>query len=314
MTRGASEPLVQAAQSGGAARVASGATRAQEQEGGAGRWLRERRGACRIAVREECAGLRELLLRPPHEVAALHPQAMVKETDHSIVLRLTASGRQVFYKVIFLRKLRERLKSLYRLPMGERLLLGSRELAAGGFRTALVLGYGEVRRRGVVRCSVVLTQALENVEQLVRFLAVHPLAKHRLVRCLAEEVRRMHAQGLLPSDLGPDNILVAEGERGLELFYIDHDRPGLCRRGSRRWRARQQRNLVQLNKTASPLLSNADRMRFFKFYAASRDNCGNASQRALAGRVARLTRRWLEKKAAKAQGRRHKAEGTRQKA
>ena len=114
--------------------------------------------------------------------------------------------------------------------------------------------------------------------------------KRALLRALGAEVARLHRAGFVHGDLTPYNIFVVQGEPP-RFVFLDHDRtrPGFP--AGRRYR--QLRNLVQLGRFDLAGLSNTDRMRVFKAYAADLDP---PRYRATARRVALMLarRRWKD--------------------
>ncbi len=111
-------------------------------------------------------------------------------------------------------------------------------------------------------------------------------ARKRAMLCaLGGEVARLHRAGFVHGDLTPYNIFVVQSEPP-RFIFLDHDRTRLGFPAGRRYR--QLRNLVQLGRFDLPGLSNADRLRFFRAYAAG---LGRARWRPMARRVARMLAR-----------------------
>lgn len=112
-----------------------------------------------------------------------------------------------------------------------------------------------------------------------------PARKRELLRRLGSEVARLHRTGLVHGDLTPYNVFVTESEPA-GFIFLDHDRtrPGFVVGRS----YRQLRNLVQLGRFDLAGVSNTDRLRVFKAYAAGLDR---THRRAMARRVARMLSR-----------------------
>jgi len=112
-----------------------------------------------------------------------------------------------------------------------------------------------------------------------------PARKRAMLRALRGEVARLHRAGFVHGDLTPYNLFVVQSEPP-RFIFLDHDRtrPGFP--AGRRYR--QLRNLVQLGRFDLSGLSNADRLRFFRAYAAG---LGFTRWRPMARRVARMLAR-----------------------
>jgi Lipopolysaccharide kinase (Kdo/WaaP) family len=109
--------------------------------------------------------------------------------------------------------------------------------------------------------------------------------KRALLRALGVEVARLHRAGFVHGDMTPYNIFVVQDEPP-RFIFLDHDRTRLGFPAGRRYR--QLRNLVQLGCPDLPGLSNTDRLRVFRAYAAAP---GAARYRTALRRVARMLAR-----------------------
>ena len=110
--------------------------------------------------------------------------------------------------------------------------------------------------------------------------------KRAVLHALGVAVARMHRAGFVHGDLTPFNVVVAPGEP-LRIVFIDHERTSRSR--SIRWRPRL-RNLVQLGHYDVPGLTNMDRMRVWKSYAAEIRASAAVRRRMLAMLAARVQR------------------------
>ncbi|HUA32872.1 MAG TPA: lipopolysaccharide kinase InaA family protein [Candidatus Binataceae bacterium] len=110
--------------------------------------------------------------------------------------------------------------------------------------------------------------------------------KRAVLHMLGIAVARMHRAGFVHGDLTPFNVVVAPGAP-LRIVFIDHERTSRSR--SIRWRPRL-RNLVQLGHYDVPGLTNMDRMRVWKSYAAEIGASPAVRRRMLAMLAARVKR------------------------
>ena len=92
-----------------------------------------------------------------------------------------------------------------------------------------------------------------------------PDVRKGFLKILATEIGKLHNSGIVHGDLRLNNILVTENLEGNWQFsFIDNERNS--EHGKRiRWRGRC-RNLVQMNMTEDPSISNRDRRMFFIEY------------------------------------------------
>jgi tRNA A-37 threonylcarbamoyl transferase component Bud32 len=89
--------------------------------------------------------------------------------------------------------------------------------------------------------------------------------KRTLLRALGTMVASLHAKGFVHGDLTPYNVFVIAVEKP-RFVLLDHDRTRL---GFRLGRTRRQlRNLVQLGRFNFASITEADRLRVFRAYAA----------------------------------------------
>jgi hypothetical protein len=109
--------------------------------------------------------------------------------------------------------------------------------------------------------------------------------KRRLVDATADFVARLHAQGVHHGDLKACNWLVERSERRLSFRLVATDRVRFLRRVPRR---RRLENLAQLAASIPRCVTRADRLRWWRRYAAASGLAGRAEERATASDVARL--------------------------
>jgi hypothetical protein len=92
--------------------------------------------------------------------------------------------------------------------------------------------------------------------------------KRTILRELGVMVARLHAKGYVHGDLTPYNVFVVTGERPA-FVLLDHDRTRMAFPLGRQ--RRQLRNLVQLGRFSFASITESDRLRVFRSYAARLD-------------------------------------------
>lgn len=182
--------------------------------------------------------------------------------------------RRAYFKLYRPASWKERAKDLFRASRARRALCLSTALTADGFGVPLVLAAGEQRRGRLLRRAFLLTAevATPTLRQVPDALAGEPprgrvRLKRALLAVIGTEVGRFHRLGYIHGDLVVTNVMV-RWHPATQVFFLDHDRT----RCGWAWmrRHRQRRNLVQLNRHRLAGVSNSDRFRVFRSYAAAR--------------------------------------------
>ena len=159
-------------------------------------------------------------------------------------------------------------------------------LAELGIAAPRLAAFGVRGRNPARRRSFVLTESLEETEDLAEFLARGPLPPPRLRHALARElgrlVGRLHAARLAHQDLYLTHFRLRRGAERFELFLIDLHRALPAPPGSERWR---KKDLAALRfSTLGLALARGDLARFWRAYRAELA-APPASERALLRRI-----------------------------
>jgi len=137
-----------------------------------------------------------------------------------------------------------KLKSLVQPSKAAKAWRGARALVDAGFRTAPPIAFLERRRGGFVSESFFVAGRLAGPVEIRGLLRELPNEElEPLLAALAEELARVHGQGLLHRDLSDGNILVQTDGPAFRFFFLDTNRIRLRRRLGAASRAR---NLVRL--------------------------------------------------------------------
>lgn len=145
--------------------------------------------------------------------------------------------------------------------------LNARRLLALDIATARPLAW--LRRRGRVFTLYDDLSALERLDLAsFRLYDGRDLAVHgRLRNHVAEWLGDLHARGVYHGDLKGSNVLLRDGEAGFSLPLIDTDRVRFFdRRVDDR---RRVKNLAQLAASLPVSVTRAERLRFYRTYAAA---------------------------------------------
>jgi tRNA A-37 threonylcarbamoyl transferase component Bud32 len=183
-------------------------------------------------------------------------------------------GREVYVKVFDasrgLASLKERVRGSKATNMARMLAT----LEKAGFRvpSLLMIGRERNRRRSIVVTTAAVGESL--AELFARDGSGAVQHKRTLLHALGSEVARLHRAGFVHGDLTPHNVFVDNGA-SVQFTFIDHDRTRrTAAKGAQR---RRLRNLVQLGRFEFEGLTRADRMRFFRAYAAALELGGGRS-------------------------------------
>lgn len=249
------------------------------------------------------------ILRDPEKLFQEPGIAPIKESREKIVkcapFTLDGKNVDVMMKRYQARNGWQRLKGLFRWSKGKKCWYAANALHQRRISTALPLAYIAEKRWGIARKNYFFYEFVPNSFLLALYLrdcftpplfASQPRLKRALLVQCAHFIRHLHERGIYHADLKAGNILVQEKRVGeFEFYLIDFDDVKICRRISR---ARQYRNLMQLNKSFlnRRIISGTDRLAFLKAYLPFCSD-DRRSLRPIWKQVSRLTARRLRKTA-----------------
>jgi len=185
-----------------------------------------------------------------------------------------SAGAEIYVKLFDASRgfasVKDRVRGSKAINMGRMLAA----LKKSGFKVPSLLLLGRERAGGR---SIAVTTAAEG-ESLVETIARHGAGavqrKRELLRALGGEVARLHRAGFVHGDLTPHNVFV-DARSPTPFTFIDHDRTQ--RATALSTRRGRLRNLVQLGRFELKAVTRADRMRFFRAYAAALELGGGRS-------------------------------------
>lgn len=230
-----------------------------------------------VAARAEelmSAGFRALKETPRVTAGFLSDAAVGEAFVKRVVTRSWTSG--IFQRV--------------RGSRATRALRGAALLRAAGFSCPRPLLATERRQFGAVRASYLFCEALGGAETMsaVALRGGRPNFVHRrrVLAAVAREVRRLHDAGLFTCDMQETNLMLEEGDGGLEIYFVDLEdfrRP--------LWLSRRHRllNLVHLDRSIGRFLRPAQRLRFLYVYLGGRPPRREA--RRIVGRLLKIRQR-----------------------
>lgn len=221
------------------------------------------------------------------DLAAKAP-GVLKDSARSALTRQRLGSRDVVVKQ-FHDAWWERVRNLVR-PRARAAWLAGNGLRVRGFDTAEPLALVLCGRGLAMRDSFLVMEDLGPERRadrlaLARYAGAQDAArraeKRALVAGAAELVRRLHAAGVYHADLKAVNLFV-RGELSEARFVLaDYDRVRVDRVVSPR---RRVKNLAQLSASVPVCVSLADRLRFFRAYAAG-DSAAQADWKGWARRI-----------------------------
>jgi tRNA A-37 threonylcarbamoyl transferase component Bud32 len=237
----------------------------------------------------------------PHEAMPAPPlpgAAAIKEGETSSVWRVPAGdGRTLILKRHNKAGRQAGLRGLGRASRSLAAFRKGHALLARGIVTARPAAAADLRQAGVLRETVLLTEAVDG-ERLSDWLRGNPAPaeRRRMTRLLALMLRRMHDAGFSHRDLKAPNILVPRVPGGLPVL-VDLD--GL-RQSLHVTDTRRAQNLMRLSVSLDEwgLARRTDRLRFLRAYLGRRGGFGpitiRSRRRGSAGPAAHLRRWWRQ--------------------
>lgn len=218
------------------------------------------------------------LLAAHRESLARGRGGVLKDAKRSALTRQTllvaGASRSVIVKEFRCGSVTERLKNAVRRPRAVASWVAGHGLLVRRFGAAeplaLVLrGRGAALSESYVVMEDLGEDARADLVALARYAgALDPAArreKHGMVLAVARLFRELHAAGVYHGDLKAVNLFVQESPEGPRVVLADYDRVVFDREVSPR---RRIKNLAQLSASVAVCISLADRLRFFREYAA----------------------------------------------
>jgi tRNA A-37 threonylcarbamoyl transferase component Bud32 len=222
----------------------------------------------------------------------LYHQSLHAVTYQARIADGAGSGLELYIKTYHPPRGLLALKQRLRGGRADNVLRITRALRRADFGTPQVVLKGVSAQTGATMLASVCAEGQALADFIQDIAPGAPTDRKRmLIRALGREVARLHRAGFIHGDLTPYNVFVARAEPP-HFILLDHDRTRHGFPVGRRYR--QLRNLVQLGRFDFAGLSNTDRLRFFRAYAADMDRAG---YRATLRRVARMLARRRSKDA-----------------
>jgi tRNA A-37 threonylcarbamoyl transferase component Bud32/2-polyprenyl-3-methyl-5-hydroxy-6-metoxy-1,4-benzoquinol methylase len=263
-----------------------------------------RRNNCTIYVNKDFRNttFEQLLTQSPKELRERYAAATIPSSECANVFRLTVKfdgvDREVYFKEYLRGSIVHFIKQLFRTSRAKRAFRATLMLAENDFGAPTIIAMGE-RKLGFFRTrDFLVTLGVTDSNRIYEFIptSVTDLArqqwrgKRKLTRAFGRAIGKMHNKGIFHGDLRLGNVLVKQEKDRWQFIFLDNDRTKRFRRLPIRL---QVKNLVQVNMKLPNMVTNTDRMRFFKEYWA--ENGGNRQQkRELVRRVIRRTNRRLD--------------------
>lgn len=169
-------------------------------------------------------------------------------------------------------------------------------LQENGFEAPAVIALLEYRRGIFCTENILITKEIENAKPILESMTDscrndnQPLnCRRELLESFGRTIGRMHAKGISHGDMRLGNVLAGREKNIWRFFFLDNERTRIFRRLPARLRVK---NLVQLQISVQATVSNTDRMRFYKKYAAE-NPMSKTEKRTLTNKVIKTTFRRL---------------------
>jgi len=190
-------------------------------------------------------------------------------TDHEIF-----SGKRLLIKESRFHELSNRLfKTLLKSP-AKKAWIAARGLQVRGIHTPAALALIEMKKFGLLKRTILITEFIENAYELNDFVLNYykdknasyaACSKEFFIVQLAKMLRKLHESGIYHADLKSNNILVSLDEnKELRFYLVDLDRVHFKDQLSFEQMAN---NLAQINASIADCITPADRLKFFRIYA-----------------------------------------------
>lgn len=242
--------------------------------------------------------------------------SIVKNGEHRTVYRVDLPDRSVYVKHYRCTSLARAGRTLVRASAARREFRKMLEVSRRHVPTVHAIGFGEMRRHGLVLDNYFVTEALAGAipldeclqEYLPRYAPrQRAVLRHRLTYAVAQLCARLHSHGVVQDDLHAGNLLVVWEQRTDERSQHNRPRNATCRAGDTAlpwprlhlidlpgvrfskplsWRASRD-NLVMLQAGMADITSRTDRWRFWRAYLAERADLQLPCARRAAAEIAK---------------------------
>ncbi len=204
--------------------------------------------------------------------------------------------KKVYFKKFLHRSSVDLIKHIFRPSRAKRAFQASLMLEVNGFTAPAVVAMGELKKGPFCSETFLVTVEVENALPIHTYISDRSekqlCAKRDLIRSLGRTIGRMHSMGIFHGDLRLGNILAKRELKTWKFFFLDNERTKkFCRLPARL----RVKNLVQVNMFPPEMMTDTERMRFFKFYLAENKEIQD-SRSNLAKKVVRKTSLRLYKK------------------
>lgn len=263
-----------------------------------------RRNGCTLYVNKDFRNraLEQALLAGEEELQHRYVLTTIPSSESSRVYRFTVSFGDIDRQIYFKQHLRVSgfrfIKYLIRPSQAKQAFNAMLMLAGNSFGVPAIITMGERRFGFFSTKSFLVTAGVEDSKSVYQYISnsvrtkEQLRSKRELIRAFGRTIGRMHAKAIFHGDLRLGNVLAKQENNRWRFFFLDNDRTKRFRRLPFQL---QLKNLVQVNMIPRHIITNTDRMRFFKEYCA--ENRSIKKQKiALIKKVLRKTNQRLSKK------------------
>jgi len=238
-----------------------------------------RRNNCTICLNKDFHSgiLEQVLLAGETELQKRHATLTIPSSEFTRVYKFAFTfdgvSRELYFKKYLHRSVSDIIKHLVRDSRAKRAFKALLMLAENGFDVPTIIAMGESRSSFFNTRNFLVTSQVEDAKDIYHFFAETPRNltkeqlryKRELIRALGRTIGRMHAKAIFHGDLRLGNVLARQENNRWRFFFLDNERTKRFRRLPFQL---QLKNLVQVNMIPGHVITNTDRMRFFKEYWA----------------------------------------------
>ncbi len=265
-----------------------------------------RKDNCVLYIRKQLInnGLGQALLSGEEKLRERYNLEMIPSSEFARVYRFYISvdgvEREVYLKQFLHRSTLDYIKSIFRGSRAKRALKAELMLVSNQFDVPETVAMVEYRTWFFHTRSFLVTFGIEDSKSVYDIISEPRWTStaeqfrnlRETIRAFGRTIGRMHANNIFHGDLRLNNVLVRREGGNYRFFFLDNERTKKFDKLSFRQRVK---NLVQVNMMPSDILSNTDRMRFFREYCAE-TGTGKKEGKALIAATIKKTSQRLDKK------------------
>lgn len=210
------------------------------------------------------------LLKNHLEISSKEQTRLVKKDKKSLISCLKDGETSIYIKQFCYPSLRDKLSGFLFFSKGMRAWVGGNGLRVRGISSITPLGLLVKKHWGLIKEDFLFMEEIKDGLEMDRYISNHLnslLLKRRFIKEFAHWLSILHQKKIYHKDMKACNIIVTENKGNWDFYLLDLEDVRLKEDVNEK---RLLKNLIQLNTSIPEIISERDRLRFFKEYTKFR--------------------------------------------